>query len=334
MSIAALLSRIIEDHRYTIRFLEDDRALTEPLLAAVVPAMLELDAHDEELGDALVALLNALLRATSIATEQLFVQLDIMMGGSGGQATHGQSWALPGVSFALISLIELAFDVDPQAAAAALPKCPHLVRTLARGVDAVAETRAHPGRWYVHAPDLATCSLQIFVQLLQACDEPASLVLDACSLSPNQFIGLLPGVARGSRPSPSITLIELLFEIAADSRIAPLLATPVVLAALKPPLLSGYAPLQLACINVLAALHDNGGPASRDAIVAEGIVILDVIRQQGAGDRLCLKRICEKAKVGKVSVEPPAYAAAASTAAAASSADSAAHALPTGCRCL
>ena len=53
MSIAAELSRIIEDHRYTIRFLDDDRALTEPLLAAVVPAMLELDAHDEELGDAL-----------------------------------------------------------------------------------------------------------------------------------------------------------------------------------------------------------------------------------------------------------------------------------------
>ena len=327
LDAAALLSRIIEDHRYTIRFLDDDRALTEPLLAAVVRAMLELDAHDEELGDALVALLNALLRATSIATEQLFVQLDIMMGGSGGQ-----SWALPSVSFALISLIELAFDVDLHTAAAALPKCPNLVRTLARGVDAVAETRAHPGRWYVHAPDLATCSLQIFVRLLQACDEPASMVLDACSLSPNQFIGLLPGVARESRPSPSITLLELLFEIAADARIAPLLATPVVLAALKPPLLSGYAPLQLACINVLAALHDNGGPASRDAIVAEGIMILDVIRQQGAGagDRLCLKRICENAKVGKVSVEPPAYAAAASTATAASSADSAAHALPTG----
>jgi hypothetical protein len=166
--------------------------------------------------DALVALLNAVLRAASVATEQLFVQLDIMMGGSGGQ-----SWALPSVSFALISLIELAFDVDLHTAAAALPKRPNLVRTLARGVDAVAETRAHP----------------------------------------NQFIGLLPGVARVSRPSPSITLLELLFEIAADSRIAPLLATPVVLAALKPPLLSGYAPLQLACINVLAALHDNGGPA-------------------------------------------------------------------------
>ncbi len=61
-------------------------------------------------------------------------------------------------------------------------------------------------------------------------------------------------------------------------------------------------------------------------------MILNVIRQQGAGagDRLCLKRICENAKVGKVSVEPPAYAAAASTATAASSADSAAHALPTG----
>ncbi|KOO28149.1 hypothetical protein Ctob_009736 [Chrysochromulina tobinii] len=129
LDAAALLSRIIEDHRYTIRFLDDDRALTEPLLAAVVRAMLELDAHDEELGDALVALLDALLRATSIATEQLFVQLDIMMGGSGGQ-----SWALP----------------------------------------------------------------------------------------------------------------------------------------------------SLACINVLAALHDNGGPASRDAIVAEGIMILDVIRQQDA----------------------------------------------------
>jgi hypothetical protein len=243
----------------------------------------ELDAHDEELEGALIALLTSLLRASCHATEQLFVQLEIVMGGSGVQAAHVLPWAPPSVSLTLISLIGLAFDVDLHAAVAALLKCRHLVRTLARGVDAVAETRVHPGRADVHAPDLATCSLQIFVQLLQACDEPASMVLDACSISPNQFIGLLPGVARESRPSPSITLLELLFEIAADSRIAPLLATPVVLAALKPPLLSGYAPLQLACINVLAALHDNGGPASRDAIVAEGIMILDVIRQQGAG---------------------------------------------------
>ena len=275
LDAAALLSRIIEDHRHSIRFLDDDRALTEPLLAALVPAFLELDAHDEELEGALVALLTSLLRASCHATEQLFVQLEIVMGGSGGvQAAHGLPWAPPCVSFTLLSLIGLAFDVDLHAAAATLPKCRHLVRTLARGVDAVAETRAHP-----HASDLATFSLNIFLKLLQACDEPASLVLAACSLSPNLFIGLLPGVARGSRPSPSGELLELLHEIAADPTIAPLLATPAVLAALKPQLLSSYAPLQLACIEVLSMLHDHD---HGDAIAAEdiGAFLIEMIRRQ------------------------------------------------------
>ena len=280
LDAAALLTRMIEEYRHSIRLLDDERALTEPLLAALVPALLELDAHDEELEGALIALLTSLLRASCHATEQLFVQLEIVMGGSGVQAAHVLPWAPPNVSLALISLIGLAFNVDLHAAVAALLKCRHLVRTLARGVDAVvAETRVHPGRADVHAPDLATCSLQIFVQLLQACDEPASLVLAACSLSPKLFIGLLPGVARGSRPSPSVELLELLREIASDPAIAPLLATPAVLAALKPPLLSGHTSLQLACIDVLAMLHDHD---HGDAIATEdiGAFLIEMIRRQ------------------------------------------------------
>ena len=280
LDAAALLTRMIEEYRHSIRLLDDERALTEPLLAALVPALLELDAHDEELEGALIALLTSLLRASCHATEQLFVQLEIVMGGSGVQAAHVLPWAPPNVSLALISLIGLAFNVDLHAAVAALLKCRHLVRTLARGVDAVvAETRVHPGRADVHAPDLATCSLQIFVQLLQACDEPASLVLATCSLSPKLFIGLLPGVARGSRPSPSVELVELLHEIAADPAIAPLLATPAVLAALKPPLLSGHTSLQLACIDVLAMLHDHD---HGDAIATEdiGAFLIEMIRRQ------------------------------------------------------
>jgi hypothetical protein len=107
----------------------------------------------------------------------------------------------------------------------------------------------------------------------------ADLLLAACSLSPKLFIGLLPGVARGSRPAPSVELLELLHEIAADPAIAPLLATPAVLAALKPPLLSGHTSLQLACIDVLAMLHDHG---HGDAIATEdiGAFLIEMIRRQ------------------------------------------------------
>ena len=119
LDAAALLTRMIEEYRHSTRLLDDERALTEPLLAALVPALLELDAHDEELEGALIALLTSLLRASCHATEQLFVQLEIVMGGSGVQAAHVLPWAPHSVSLTLISLIGLAFDVDLHAAVAA-----------------------------------------------------------------------------------------------------------------------------------------------------------------------------------------------------------------------
>lgn len=243
------------------------------LLDGLVPAFLRLDSSgdEEELGDELFGLLESVICASppcSESTAALLKQAEEYL--AANECTP---------IFAVHSLLGLAFDVEAPLAALTLPSCRHLIGDLIKGMESTGS-----GAELAPRTALAACnSVRIFLKLLEAHTEQPSTVLGLCELSLLRMLSLLPGVSsRVARPPPSLELLELLTEMAKDATLAPAMATPAVLIALKPPLLSGQTPLQLACIDLLATLHDCGGAEARTSLCSEDVTafLIELCRRE------------------------------------------------------
>ena len=226
-----------------------------PLLTALVHALVLDASKDDELSDALTELIKrALALSPTISSTAAAVlgiaEVDILQ--------HQASAA------GLVGLLALMLDPDmgPLAIATAntLPEHRALISFLLHKMEADTGTAGDAAL----TGQLATC---LMLRMMQANGASASSVLSRCDIRASQLLALLPGVTRLPRPPLTDELLELLEVLATDAALAPDMLTPAVLAALKPPLLSGHMHLQLACIHLLLTLHATAGPTAADAFV-------------------------------------------------------------------
>ena len=234
------------------------------ILLTVVPALLLMgpSTDEEEFGEACVSLLHAVLHASGAGTltGKMLYAADRHLGAASLGIQHP--------TFGLISLLALALEMDRTSASQTFPECRQIIATLLRCMEAVGPNGGGDGS------TLATC---IFTRLLQAHKASPATMLALCNMDVGQILRLLPGTAREQsfRPlhtSPSIEMLELLAELAADAALSSALLVPAVLGTLKPPLLSGCPTTQLGTVDVLVALHSTAGTSAVRVLVAEDFV--------------------------------------------------------------
>ena len=129
--------------------------------------------------------------------------------------------------------------------------------------------------------DLAVVASQTFLQIVRLNGAAPSAVLQRCDIPAHRLVALLPGARSGARARPAggnaagghaLPMLQLLGELARDDEIAAALSgAPQFFAAVKPPLLSGVVPLQLAVVELLHTIQ-RAVPRATSALCDEDLL--------------------------------------------------------------
>ena len=267
-----------------------------PLLCSLVPSL--LGSRDEELTDALVVLLQRLLstsppRACALLCSLAEAEIERAENQSVWAREEGgddEAQVTPQQVGGLAAALALALNVDLQAgavaAANALTERPRLIAAILRGIEGEASIGASPiaeanaRQQAQQRQALSDCYTDILIRMLQAHGASPSSILARCDVPLARLLNLLPSGAPGSangaaaRPQPSVQLLELFAHLSADESFVQQLCSSRLLGAIKPTLLSGRLPLQLASVDLLTRLVDQpeAGNAAVSALCSADIV--------------------------------------------------------------